>query len=242
MKISVITVCRNAIDCLEDTINSVLAQDFVGLEYIIIDGESTDGSIEILEKYKNKVKLILSEPDSGIFDAMNKGVKYASGEYVIFMNAGDAFASIDIVRKISEYLTDDVSVLYGNTRFVGKSTNFVRLPRKNFYFGLPFCHQSCVTKRSELLSFPFILNNIYADYDFYSNLFNSASKFLYIDAIISNYRLGGISERATLNNIFQIVQICKRNFGWVRSLILFTFLLIRYFSKKSIIISKIRLN
>lgn len=242
MKISVITVCRNAVDCLEDTIISVLSQDFIKLEYIIIDGKSTDGSIEILDKYKNIVNFILSESDSGIYDAMNKGVKYAGGEYVIFMNAGDTFASIDIVRKISNYLTDDISVLYGNTRFVGKSTNFLRSPRENFYFGLPFCHQSCATKRSELLRFPFILNNIYADYDFYSHLYNSGLKFLYIDEIISNYKLGGISEKATLNNIFQIVSVCNINFGWMRSLILFLFLLIRYLSKKLTSISKIRLN
>jgi glycosyltransferase involved in cell wall biosynthesis len=88
-KISVITICYNAVDLIEKTILSVLHQSYDNIEYIIIDGNSTDGTVDIIQKYANQLAYWISEPDGGIFDAMNKGLDHATGEWVNFMNAGD---------------------------------------------------------------------------------------------------------------------------------------------------------
>lgn len=95
VKISVITVCYNAVDTLEKTIQSVLEQTYHNIEYIIIDGGSTDGTVEIIHRYVDYLAYWVSEPDRGIYDAMNKGIERATGEWVNFMNAGDYFYNYD---------------------------------------------------------------------------------------------------------------------------------------------------
>ena len=93
MKISLITVCKNSKDSIERTIQSVLSQTYKNIEYIIIDGASSDGTLSIINNYKNKVSLIISENDNGVYDAMNKGLKHANGDIIGFINADDFFAN-----------------------------------------------------------------------------------------------------------------------------------------------------
>lgn len=99
-KISVITVCHNAADTLEKTIQSVLGQTYRNIEYIIIDGGSTDGTVEIIRRYADRLAYWVSEPDEGIYDAMNKGIERATGEWINFMNAGDYFYSNEILKNV----------------------------------------------------------------------------------------------------------------------------------------------
>lgn len=115
MKISVITVCFNAGPSLEKTITSVISQDYHDVEYIIIDGGSTDGTLEIIRKNEKKIAFCISEPDGGIYNAMNKGIKKATGEWLIFMNGGDCFINEHVITKISPVLQDsELQVVYGN--------------------------------------------------------------------------------------------------------------------------------
>ena len=100
VKVSVITVVRNAADKIESTVKSVLAQDYDNIEYIVIDGCSTDGTLEIIDRYRDKLTAFVSEKDKGIYDALNKGVMMATGEWVGIMNAGDMFASDDVLSKV----------------------------------------------------------------------------------------------------------------------------------------------
>ena len=98
--VSVITVVRNDKEHIEATINSLFAQDYPNIEYIVIDGASTDGTYEILNRYRDRIDILISEPDNGIYDAMNKGVMLAKGDYVGFLNSGDEYANSKVISTI----------------------------------------------------------------------------------------------------------------------------------------------
>jgi glycosyltransferase involved in cell wall biosynthesis len=147
-KITVVTVCYNAAKHLEKTIESVLSQSYPNIEYLIIDGNSTDNTKEIVEKYKNKIDLFISEPDKGIYDAMNKGIRLAKGDYINFMNAGDYFYDkntlLNIIRKAppqAAMIVGDVQVLNGTYSEVHRVEDL-----KTAWRGLKFCHQSLLLK------------------------------------------------------------------------------------------------
>lgn len=115
--VSVVTVCYNAVTTIENTILSVLKQSYENIEYIIVDGGSKDGTIDIINKYKNRLAVFISEKDNGIYDAMNKGIKAATGEWIIFRNSGDYFASENVVSEMfADKVDDDVIVLHGDCR------------------------------------------------------------------------------------------------------------------------------
>lgn len=113
--ISVITVCYNAVANIEETMLSVLNQRYDKVEYIVIDGGSKDGTLDVIKKYANKLAYWISEPDKGIYDAMNKGIAKATGDWINFMNAGDKFINEEVLNKsfVSRY-SDDVDILYGD--------------------------------------------------------------------------------------------------------------------------------
>ncbi len=113
-KITIVTVCYNAVNVLEKTIMSVLEQTYPNIEYIIIDGASTDETPNIIKKYNDNISFWSSEPDSGIYDAMNKGIRKSTGMWINFMNAGDTFSSSDTIEKMAHNLSDDYMVVYGN--------------------------------------------------------------------------------------------------------------------------------
>lgn len=115
-KISVITVSKNAGSTIEKTILSVISQTYDNLEYIVIDGDSQDDTLSILNKYENKITKIISEPDNGIYNAMNKGVANSSGNLIIFLNSNDSFFSLDVIEKISNKINklNNVDIFYGN--------------------------------------------------------------------------------------------------------------------------------
>jgi len=116
VKVSVITVVRNAVDKIESTVKSVLAQDYDNVEYIVVDGCSTDGTLEIIGRYRDRLASFVSEKDNGIYDALNKGIMMATGEWIGIMNAGDVFASDDVLSKVfgAWQPLDGVGVVYGD--------------------------------------------------------------------------------------------------------------------------------
>lgn len=114
-KISVVTVCYNCKDELQKTLDSVLSQTYGEVEYVIVDGGSTDGSLEMLRQHSASIHKLISEPDDGIYDAMNKGIRAATGEWIIFMNAGDIFADSDSLTKaMSKPIPADIDFLYSD--------------------------------------------------------------------------------------------------------------------------------
>ncbi len=198
--VTVITVCYNAHDMLRKTIDSVLGQDYPLMEYIIVDGASTDGTVRMLEVLDGgnvKVQWI-SEPDRGIYDAMNKGVALAGGEWVIFMNAGDTFYSPTTISDVfSHQYNPDVEVIYGDVAKSGHDGNIVIKKAGEPYNShrMFFCHQSAFTRREALTRHPFDISHRFsADFKFYKTLINEGSVMQHIDVPVSVFDTTGVSN------------------------------------------------
>lgn len=201
MKVSVITVCYNAEFGIEKTILSVLNQTYSDIEYIIIDGASTDGTIDIIHKYADKISYLVSEPDGGIYDAMNKGIKIATGEWINFLNAGDTFYySTSIENAFSHDVLPEIDVLYGYQVHNYEYGKFVRkrLPLTFFNSGMPFGHESSFVRAEVMKRIGFDTNfRIAADYNFFFKLYVSGNKFQPVDAIVTDFEsMEGVSSSA----------------------------------------------
>ena len=160
MKISVITISYNAVACIESTIKSVINQKYDSFEYIVVDGASNDGTLGVLNKYDQYITHWISEPDSGIYNAMNKAVKMAKGEYCIFMNAGDQFANPLVLKQVSFFLNDEFDYLCGNEISLksGKVVDYVYAPKcitTDLFVNRSLSHQASFIKRELLLSNPY---------------------------------------------------------------------------------------
>lgn len=203
VKVSVITVCLNAEAMIEKTIQSVLNQTCTDFEYIIKDGCSKDQTVSLAHSYasafseRNIPFRVLSRPDKGIYDAMNEAVREATGEWVIFMNAGDCLANrsvLEIVGKSEHLCTADI--VYGDVikEKLGLYRYDKAAPLDKIRFGLPFSHQSVFTKRELLLKMPYSNQYLSCDHEFYLNMYRQGRQFGYIPEPISIFDMGGISS------------------------------------------------
>lgn len=205
IKLSVITVVYNSAKNIEDTIKNVLELKKIneGIEHIIIDGGSNDGTCEIIEKFTDKLSHYISKPDKGIYDAMNKGVKLAQGDWLIFMNSGDLF-HIEEKANINKLFFDfdtvnKYDIIYGNT--LTKNTRCVikiqpQEINRNFFFFNTICHQSIFFNKNVFNDFGYYNLNykIIADKDLLFRVANSNGKFHHIDQIISIWDENGFSN------------------------------------------------
>lgn len=169
MKVSVITVCYQAREALKDTIESVLDQTYPDIEYVIVDGGSTDGTLELIQGKTAENIIWISEPDRGIYDAMNKGVRLCHGEYVIFMNAGDRFASSEVMTKMAQAIEqEDPDILYGDyydlCQGESKYISYQGVKINSWYFLMSkmICHQAIIAKRQWMSENPFDIQYRYA--------------------------------------------------------------------------------
>ena len=203
--ISIITVVYNGEKYLEETIQSVINQTYDNVEYIIIDGGSTDGTLDIIKKYEDRVDYWVSERDKGIYDAMNKGIDVASGEWINFMNAGDGFYTKDVLNKI--FLQNDfksINVVYGNHNVIyPHKTRIAKAGNiEDIWKGSQFCHQSSFVSATVHKSNKFNLSNrIGADFEFFYTLYKKHMSFKYIDIIVANYSAGGLSDIKRVDSI-----------------------------------------
>lgn len=216
-KISVITVCFNPGPVLKKTIDSVISNMCDNVEYIIMDGKSTDGTVAYLHELvrnNNKIKFI-SEADDGIYDAMNKGISSATGDWLIFMNAGDEFFTSDTLKKSYPYLDDDYSIVYGDMYCKGKIIHARKI--KSLSSGIIMaCHQSMFFNKRKLsqnlkydLSYP-----IYGDYELVVriiNKFRNSTK--HVNIVISKYEGGGISDKISKQKRVDKYNILYKYYG-----------------------------
>lgn len=115
MKLTIVTVVWNAAENMKNTLNSIRKQTYKNLEYVVIDGKSTDGTLDIIESNKDIIDIFLTEKDNGLYDAMNKGKDLATGDFVLFMNAGDIFLADDVLARMAEKMTEKEALYHGNT-------------------------------------------------------------------------------------------------------------------------------
>ncbi len=190
MKISVVTICYNEADLIEDTIRSVVSQSYQHIEYIVIDGASTDGTVDIIKKYHDSITYWKSEPDKGIYDAMNKGLAASTGDYVIFMNAGDKFTDESVMERVVPML-DGSTIVSGLWRRCyqdgtvkdGKPMNLQKMSTE-----MPICHQATFVSVPYHKMHTFDVSYKYsADYDFFYKAWRNKVKFKMIDIVIADF-------------------------------------------------------
>lgn len=200
--ISVITVTFNAEKYLTETIKSVLNQTYDNIEYIIIDGGSTDKSIEIINNFEDKIDYWISEPDKGAYDAMNKGAKSATGDFIIFMNADDYYYKNNVIEKISKIIekNNKAAIVYGKVLMLDVENNYKSIRGEKLTIsylekGKNIPSQAAFLNRKIFLKNLFdIQYKISADFDFTVKMFLENRKLIFFDIIISVFRLGGISS------------------------------------------------
>lgn len=221
--VTVVTVCRNVKSSLEKTMNSVLHQSYAHIDYVIIDGASTDGTPEMLGKTEG-VRWI-SEPDMGIYDAMNKGIRMAEGEWVIFMNAGDVFASDDTLSKVFS-VERDADVIYGD---VIKGDNIKKAESPHNGHRMYFCHQSAFVRTSCLKEFPFdIQHRMSADFKQMKQLYLAGKTFMQLDFPIAVFDTSGVSNAQRSKGLYDNIQVIREVDNWKERLRLLPRLLFTY--------------
>ncbi len=240
-KISIITVVYNGEHVLEPTIRSVLAQTYPNVEYVVIDGFSKDSTGKLLARYRNQIHTLVSEPDKGVYDAMNKGLKLATGAYVLFLNAGDELVSPSLLREIINE-SPDADILYGETLILNESRKVIgtrteltsrKLPamltKDDFLQGQVVSHQSFMVKRS--IAQPYNLAySCSADIEWMLAAVESAQSIHNVGQPISKYLQGGISDRNLLKCWKERFFILLRHFSWFRVIwqhVMFAFRFIR---------------
>lgn len=213
--ISVITVVFNGQEFLEETINSVINQTYDNVEYIIIDGSPTDGTADIIKKYEDSVDYWVSEPDDGIYDAMNKGIDLVTGDWINFMNAGDKFYNQNTLQTVfSDFLYDDYAVLYGHSKIIypdrtriAKAGNL-----KTFWQGSKFRHQSAFISANFHKKHKFNLHRkVAADFEFFYHAYKHKQKFNRLDNTISSAASGGVSDIKRIDAILESWSIVEKN-------------------------------
>lgn len=220
-KVSIVTVSYNAVNSIERTINSVIQQDYTNWEYIIVDGGSNDGTLDIINKYKGSIKTIISEQDRGVYDAMNKALYHLDSDWVLFLNAGDVLYDHQTLKNIFDGKSyNGKAAIYGNwlnnnrgVKKVCRPDAFYRHEKYTYTSGI--CHQAIFINTSLQKQVPFDLSYKYcADYDSFVRIYRLNPQFYYIDATISEFDTSyGMSALNRLSVLKECRQISGRGYS-----------------------------
>lgn len=210
-----ITVVRNGAAHIEECISSVLGQDYPNIEYIVIDGGSTDGTLPIIEKYKHRIAVLVSEPDEGISDAFNKGLRLATGEITGLLNADDWLEPGAITRIVRE--SSDCDVIYGDLRQWNSNQSQYILRSDHRVLGLRMSlnHPSVYVKNEvyKKIGYYNMRYRLAMDYEFLLRCFRSGMRFRYCDAVITNMRTDGASDRKWLAALKEVRRAKNEQLG-----------------------------
>ena len=228
MKFSIITICYNAAATIERTIRSVVSQTYQDVEYIIVDGASKDDTLTIINRYKDNISKVLSERDKGLYDAMNKGISMATGDYLCFLNAGDCFHAADTLQRMVDTLHGELpDVIYGETALVDDAGTFLRMRRlsapekltwKSFKKGMLVCHQAFFAKRS--LVEPYDLSYRFsADFDWCVRIMKKSSRLHNTHLTVVDYLSVGLTTQNHKASLKERFRIMVKHYGWVSTLV-----------------------
>ena len=225
-KLTVITIVYNNVRDIERTINSVINQTYKKIEYIIIDGKSTDGTLAIIEKYKERISKIVSEPDKGIYDAMNKGLALATGDYVLFMNSGDEIYDEHTVEDVLN-TAPGADIYYGETEMYNDNWESLGKRRheapdqfdwKSFKYGMSISHQAIYVRRS--ITSPYDLNYKYSsDIDWIIKAAKKASNIVNVHRYVAKYLVGGMSKKKHRESLKERFKIFSKYYGLIPNIL-----------------------
>ena len=238
---SIITITFNAESTLEPTLQSVAAQTFTDYEYIIVDGASKDNTVALAQRYGKDIARIVSEPDRGLYDAMNKGIGLATGQYLIFLNAGDTLFAPDTLEQINGFIEKNhPDILYGETAIVDSDRRFIamrrlkapeRLTWKSFRMGMLVCHQAFIARR-ELAPLYDLAYRFSADFDWCIRCMKKADSIVNTRLTLINYLNEGVTTRNHKASLRERYRIMTKYYGHLAVLLLHVWFAIRYYTAR----------
>lgn len=226
LKVSIITVSYNSVKTISDTIKSVLSQLYPNIQYIIIDGSSTDGTIELVKSFGKSISKFVSEPDNGIYDAINKGIRLATGNIVGIINSDDFFYDNNVIERVVEsFKENEIDAVFGDAQFVDpiKTSKIVRYYSSKYFktgkfkYGFMPAHPSFYVKRElfEKLGYYKVDYKIAADFELLLRfLYINRIKYKYLEIPFLSMRIGGVSNKSILSKYIlnkEIYRACKEN-------------------------------
>lgn len=237
-KISIITIVYNGIDTLEKTILSIVNQEYKNIEYIIVDGNSNDGTRGLILKYNDSISKWVSEKDDGLYDAMNKGITLATGDYLWFINSGDEIPTPTTLSDIFNGVDILADVYYGDTTMIDKEGNVIGARRlsppeeltwKSFKKGMLVSHQSFIAKKKLA---PFYNTNyrFSADFEWCLTILKSSHKIINTNLVLSYFLEGGISQKNIIPCLKERFRIMVRFFGVTPTLLYHVPIAVRFLS------------
>lgn len=257
IRITYVTITYNAAGVLQRTLDSVLSQDYPDITHLVIDGASTDGTLKMVDDYIGRSNAadnghriqVMSEPDEGIYDAMNKGLRSLDGDYVCFLNAGDFLPAADTVSKIVGYISlaageeNMPAVLYGDTDIVDGEGRFLHHRRlsppenlswKSFRQGMLVCHQAFYARADFAIATPYDMQYRYsADVDWCIRVMKAAAKenvpLLNLKMVVANYTQEGQTTLHHRESLLERYRVMERHYGRIQTFLLHCWFAIRAF-------------
>jgi glycosyltransferase involved in cell wall biosynthesis len=219
-KVSIITIVFNNVRDIEYTLSSVAGQTYANIEYIVIDGLSTDGTLQVIDNYSQDIDILVSEKDKGIYDAMNKGLIRATGDYVLFLNSGDELYSPTTLSDIFEQC-EYADIYYGETKLVDENRHILgdrrhKTPEhfdwKSFKYGMNVCHQAIYIKRS--ITAPYDTSyQLSADIDWVIRAAKKAKTAVNTHQYVAKYLVGGMSQQRHKQSLQERYAIFDKHYG-----------------------------
>lgn len=236
--LSVITVVFNNVADIERTVRSVVGQSYPHIEYIVVDGASNDGTVAVLQPYveRGEISTFISEPDEGIYDAMNKGLARATGDYVLFMNSGDEIYDLDTVAKIFQ-TAENADIYYGETMLYDERWEPLGLRRhrtpeefnwKSFRYGMNISHQAIYVRRSIAPQYD-RQYRLSADVDWVIRAAKAANSIVNTRLVVAKYLVGGMSKQRHRASLKERFLILSKHYGFLANMINHAVIALRYF-------------
>jgi len=244
IRISIITITYNAARSLQRTLDSVRHQTYPHIEHLIIDGASKDDTLRIAEQYRQASPhqvCIQSEPDKGLYDAMNKGMRKATGDYVVFLNAGDSLYAADTIQTVVQCAADSPAVIYGDTATTDAEGRFLRLRRhrppetlswRSFKKGMLVCHQAFYARLDIARQFPYNLKYRHsADVDWCIRVMKEADRqglpLVNTHTIVANFEEGGDTTQHHQDSLWERFHVMADHYGLVQTVLLHCWFVVR---------------